>query len=1230
MSSRIDVQNNVYDSPEISRNTNSEENQFQEQNKQEVVQSGEKNILHNYRSVTYNWTLAGCKKEFLSNPQLLSEGELDFVILKSGGKGTTGLSTNVAGIERKVGEEKITVMEGNEVVVAGTKDITVTDYSASSTVAGFNKDSPGRFDMFIDNVEIQSVASFSKQSNVSMPTSIKFEIIEPYSVNGFLEALYVTSIATGYTSYVQANFILKLEFKGYKDGNEFSDPETVPKSTRYFPITFSNIEVDITERGTRYRCEAVPANEKLFGEANQIKKPLKSEGNTVKEILYNLIKNLNSQTVQMYKDTNAGLDSTQIDEYFIKFKIFDNEQGWIDSDDSPLAKSIFVKVMKENALYKMEDPAETTQPTAYKVEGAPQQNPQPTPQDQSRNPEGSKLTPTKSVIHINENANVHEVIASVIRDSEYTKNLIAFLGKVPNIPDQFGMVDYFTVRIEVTLKNGINKVTKKPAQNITYVVSPYKIHYTEIPNYSDAIINESELKKLSLREYNYIYTGQNYDVINFRLNFNTLFFEALPAAMANDKRPSSQLGSTSDGGKKIGAESPTVGDQKQSQVPLPPKKIAITPVQAYGGNASQPLDDPYSVMARHMHEAVVNSKASLVDGKLEILGDPLFLITGGIGNINLEPEKRGLNKNGEANHLYGQLLITINFRNPIDILPLENGGTMFFDKNRVPFSGSYQVTEILSTFREGVFKQTLSVIRVPGQILDYSVKPTDPKTLLVQTSDPVDQVRADSSTARGASFRPSSATIAEQLSQGSSATTAADQIQEEAPPPPPPPPSGGLGGTPVTNLTRSYGLAGRPSGLFAGSSVIGQPLPVDVSSNIRLMSNNIPSSAIFQGSRMQNSVTGLYINSRQAKDIVPAVSRIPQPSINPGGLFDRAKGDIDSAAALAIATNVLTGNLPKERAIGLLATGVINSALKSIKNQSNVGSGIGEGATVSITNPADTSLPENQFSGTVEPFKKLGKDTLNAVSGMANDVGKFVGKVGDKIKSFAGGPADPEAVAAGVGINPSSLSGIDPKLQSKVLGQIKDLSKSIPSDVNLEQAVDTGLAFDILPSSKIPNIPPTAPYSVAPNPLSEIDKSYARSVVSKKGVQGLADLYGSRSFKNLSTNIVPEDLLSQVSNNLQNFEINPYKNLISTENRIDSTIIKDKYETSSKLISNQIGSKSVKDKSILGSVGSKFGSNASAPSPLDRLFNKLNDPNAPPYTGDDPIIRKRLGLPPLE
>ena len=53
-------------------------------------------------------------------------------------------------------------------------------------------------------------------------------------------------------------------------------------------------------------------------------------------------------------------------------------------------------------------------------------------------------------------------------------------------------------------------------------------------------------------------------------------------------------------------------------------------------------------------------------------------------------------------------------------------------------------------------------------------------------------------------------------------------------------------------------------------------------------------------------------------------------------------------------------------------------------------------------------------------------------------------------------------------------------------------------------------------------------------------------------------------------------------------------------------------------------------KSILsGMLPSGIGGLSGLSNALNKGVNSLGDPNAPPYTGDDPIIRARLGLPPV-
>ncbi len=120
-------------------------------------------------------------------------------------------------------------------------------------------------------------------------------------------------------------------------------------------------------------------------------------------------------------------------------------------------------------------------------------------------------------------------------------------------------------------------------------------------------------------------------------------------------------------------------------------------------------------------------------------------------------------------------------------------------------------------------------------------------------------------------------------------------------------------------------------------------------------------------------------------------------------------------------------------------------------------------------------------------------------------------------------------------------------------------------------------------------------------------------------------MYATNSVNKISANFVPNDVVNSLLSSPSNAELNPFKHVTGVSNRVDETIFRDKVDTSYKIA----GLPQIKDNNFLKSVGNKFGSTALSPSPLDKLVNRLNDPNAPPYTGDDPIIRKRLGLPPL-
>lgn len=1170
-------------SPEIENKTNrsaSTSNPSKSSSsEQQVVQSGQKNILNSYRSITYNFTFAGLRKNYLENPEELRNSEMDLVILRSGGKGFAGIK----GVGPLPDDQRKSQEEVYDKFDAKTKRVAQSAVDTANTnleiISKFNEVSPGRFDMFIDNVEIESLMQFSPDANNTLPTKFKFEVIEPYSINGFIEALYVTALAAGYPNYLSASYVLKVEFKGYPDNDidEFTSPVTIPDSVRYFPLGITNIEVDVSEKGTRYRIDAVPYNERAFGQSNVVQKAIKMEGETVKEILNNFIDNINKQAVTSWKESKVGANVNEVDTYAIKFPSWSDTSGWTETPENEMASAKLVELMTDNALYKLADPSSLEKPNAYKANGSAQ----PSPQEQSKSPEAIKYNPKKTVIQFSEGMNIHDVIAAVIRDSEYVRNILKDIKKHTN---SFGLVDYFMIRIETTNSEVINSVTKKPVQKLTYVVSPYKIHYSKIPNFADNLIDESELKKLSLREYNYIYTGNNVDVLSFKLNFNTLYFEAVPAAMGNKDTPEAKTSAGNSNNVDVSQNSPSNDISAKMQVPLHPKKVAVTPLQAYSGNASQPLDDPYSVLARGLHDAVVNSKASMLTGELEILGDPFYLCTGGLGNYNPKPAGGGMYKN-EANQNYSQLMITINFRNPIDIMPFEQGGMMYFDANRVPFSGVYTITQVSHSFKDGNFKQRLSVLRMPGQILDYSVKPTNVEDLMSSTPSPEDQQIPSTGREFAPSQRLDVATAFSQLGRGLPSPGLPGIASNFVSAP------GGVGVSISSLLNQTPGVGNI---LSAGSSLIGKALPTDAMSNIRLSSS---------------------------------------------GLADLAQSKLGSAALLAVAANVVTGNVPAKRAIGVLAGAVAGSVLASAIKVPNQGSGIGAGSTVSIPSTVPTNLTANDIKfgaginasslsadSVSSTVKTIGQSAVTAVSSLGKDAASLVNNIGDKIKSLAGSPADPQAIGARLGINSSALSGLSSPLSSKVLDQVKGLVDNIPSDVNLKQSVDAGLVLDYVPSAKISNIPPSAPFSTAPTP--EVDTAYLKQVVSTGGKTALENLYGVNDISKISTNIVPPDLINTALSSTPNAQLNILSKASSLLNSVDASAIKDKLLTAGSQLSKLTGQSSLLDSSISGSVLSKFGSGSAGSSPLDKLVNRMNDPSAPLYTGNDPIVRARLGLPP--
>ena len=667
--------------------------------KPKVIKSNLVNPLNSYSSYNYIFTLASLRKEALTDPDSYRNESNYFVIAKSSGKGTKGLSSNVSTIDKTFVED--IKNRGGEVIGKNTKTFSSGIENGATLVQQFNKESPGRFDFYIDNVQIDTIMGFNEQTSLAVSTNIEFGILEPYSMSGFIEALQVSAVAAGYEQYTLCPYLLKMEFKGYPDGQSIAESAvTVENSTRYFVFGFTSLDITVTELGAKYKCTGVPFNEKGYGLPSTLTTSVTLTGNTVGELLKDFEKALNENRQAETGAEKGSKQATRSDSYEIIIPKVDSIGKITGEVNKSITESKIIELLKSNAIYAFSPPA--MQSSAEDARLARQ------------------ASPTQANTIFSEGSKINECISSIVLNSEYVKNIIKDLSS-PNtkIVDPYGMVDYFIVNLEVEDTGRMDDSTNKPFYHYRYVVLPYKVHYSRIPLVQNATIDTSKLISVANRSYDYLYTGNNVDIKSFQLKFNHLFFQAIPKSVGNNPEGYHLTSESVESTSPSTISMPNTTSEARRDSMIGKSKSASDPrllnVQsgniANSGQATQA--DPYARLARNMHQAILDN-VDQCQAEIEIIGDPYYLVTGGIGNYRptLNPDKTA--GQGEAPYTSRDVIIVLTFRNPIDIS--ETTGEAIFSDKVTPYSGAFRVISVVHMFNGGVFTQRLTLIRIPGQL----------------------------------------------------------------------------------------------------------------------------------------------------------------------------------------------------------------------------------------------------------------------------------------------------------------------------------------------------------------------------------------------------------------------------------------------------------------------------------------------------------------------------------
>jgi hypothetical protein len=609
----------------------------------------------------------------------------------------------------------------------------------------------GSFEFYIDDLKLESLIGHKSGTNSNV-TDISFKIIEPYSMGLFYTSLQQASDKNSHTNWNVAPFLLTLNFKG---NTETGIMEDIPGTDRQIPIQITGMDMTVNELGAVYNCTGVPFNGIALSDSNKnFMSDVSVRGKTVGELLQWGDKSLEAVLNQKLRDV-ADTNGIEVpDRILILFPQnsassatdqsasgeSESSPGSATADPTPLPSDFMTSLNVSNKAVTdrldilVQDPSSMNAIGQAKMGfselrkgDSPMGGEQEVYDEQKKINVRSKngIDPQVSEMKFRQDTDILNAINQTILASQFVVESLD-PGKIT--PE--GYKDWWHIDTQVYQSGVENKATGLKPRLLVYRVLPYHVHQSSgplAPNTKPVGLN-GPLQSQVVKEYNYIYTGKNVDVLKFELKYTNNFIDKMPAdgtSGTQDAKTQADQG---------GAKEKTPVPQEEAlnnSGNSPPTKPGTSPTAvSYSAKRSQTdrlggggLETEASRAARAFYDRAFEG-TDMADLSLEIIGDPYYIAMSGTGNYTAQPLTENLNTDGSVNWQSGEVHISINFRTPTDIG--YNGLYNFHNSHQSVgmISGLYRVTNVTSNFSKNEFKQTLTGFRLRMQELPGAGSPT--------------------------------------------------------------------------------------------------------------------------------------------------------------------------------------------------------------------------------------------------------------------------------------------------------------------------------------------------------------------------------------------------------------------------------------------------------------------------------------------------------------------------
>jgi hypothetical protein len=632
----------------------------------------EDNILKSYSNVTYRWTMAPLTPKQVTQLQTgigigsLSPGLANIVICSGGGK----------------------------------------DADRAATFYG----SP---EYFIDNIEINTLATPTKESGLSGNLTMNFDVIEPYSLGLFIQSLQAAALRSTYDNYLECTWLMQVDFIGVDvDGRQ----QLIPDATRLYTQKLQQISFVATEAGSKYQVKTLDFNLEAFNNVyGTFPNAANFQGATVQEALSGLAKVLNDAQELAVKQ---GLIKIA-DEYEIVVKApFSFDAAKVQMIDNTEI---------QNKMANSKFPAGSSSDKSSGTAKAPAKS-----SDGRGAPEYSIR---KFAFPPKDDTRIVDMIREVMISSEFITNAT----QPENVSKDDGMITWYRISVVTEYKgtNIVDTIQNRPAYKFTFVIGPYRVHHSvaKIPLGPTLGMTDTGLKSTIKKQYNYLYTGLNDDIIRWELKFDNTFYTSMPFQNAVADRdidgiigeqPSNTNASPASSGSKLITHSGRLMRDKSGSY-----------IKPMGGSTVDKAD----IRTARAFERAIMLGTEMITLNMTILGDPYYLSRSGafLEQVGATPGSQINNDKTMASES-GEVRVFLRFRTPIDA-PRPGGALFIFPASGYsdsPFGGLYRIRSVKSKFHEGVFTQDLDLFRDRGQQPEEITKFRSDPSLLFNSAIGVD------------------------------------------------------------------------------------------------------------------------------------------------------------------------------------------------------------------------------------------------------------------------------------------------------------------------------------------------------------------------------------------------------------------------------------------------------------------------------------------------------------